>query len=97
MDDDVSHEEEVLLAVALGSPRQATDRRMLPDRRSGVERRKTRQHVSHERRCVGERRKVIRRKLDREEGATLLQKARTHLTRPFRQSSEEKDPADGLR
>jgi hypothetical protein len=97
MGKDTPREEEVLLAVALGSPRKATERRMLPDRRSGLDRQKTRQEVSYERRSGEERRQAARRRMDREEGPTLLQKARSRLTGRFRQPSETKDPADGLR
>jgi hypothetical protein len=71
---------EVLLAVALGSRRKRTERRMLPDRRSGVDRRQTRLDVDRERRAGIERRDDIRRKVDRDEGATLLQKARSRLS-----------------
>jgi hypothetical protein len=86
---DGSAEEEVLLAIALGSAREGTERRMVPDRRSGVERRKARQNVPHERRSGVERRQSVRRKIDQREGATLLQKARTRLsrTRPTRGES----------
>jgi hypothetical protein len=77
-------EEEVLLAVALGAPGKATERRMLPDRRSGVDRRKTDHHLSDERRSGHERRQSMRRAIDREEGPTLLQKARSRLTRRVR-------------
>jgi hypothetical protein len=71
---------EVLLAVALGSRRKRTERRMLPDRRSGVDRRQTRLDVDRERRAGIERRDDNRRKVDRDEGATLLQKARSRLS-----------------
>jgi hypothetical protein len=82
-------EDEVLLAVALGSAPEGTERRMVPDRRSGVERRKARQQVPHERRLGTERRQTVRRKIDQREGVTLLQKARTRLsrTRPIRGES----------
>jgi hypothetical protein len=87
MGEEASHEE-VLLAVALGSPRTGGERRTLPDRRSGVERRRTQLAIPGERRSGGERRQAIRRRVDREEGATLLQKARTRLSVRFRQQSD---------
>lgn len=77
---DGSSQEELLLAIALGSARNGTERRMVPDRRSGVERRKARRDVPHERRSGGERRQAVRRNVDRREGVTLLQKARTRLS-----------------
>lgn len=84
-----SSQEEVLLAVALGSSREGTERRMVPDRRSGVERRKARQEIPYERRSGAERRQAVRRKLDQREGVTLLQKARTRLSGLSRQPSGE--------
>lgn len=96
MGDDAS-QDEMLLAVALGSSRRGGERRMLPDRRSGVDRRKHRVDVQHERRSNAERRQVARRKVDREEGTTLLQKARTRLTWGSRQRSDAEEPGDGLR
>jgi len=74
----------VLLAIALGLPQEQNERRLLPDRRSGVDRRKTRLDVPHERRTGGERRRAVRRKVDLEEGATLLRKARSRLSRRLR-------------
>lgn len=74
-----SAQEEVLLAIALGSGQEGTERRMLPDRRSGVERRKACRYVACERRSGAERRQIVRRKLDQREGVTLLQKARSRL------------------
>jgi hypothetical protein len=56
MGDDSSSQEEVLLAIALGSPQKQNERRLLPDRRSGVDRRKTRLDVPYERRISAERR-----------------------------------------
>ena len=88
--DDSSSGEEVLLAIALGSARGRPERRMVPDRRSGVERRNARQDVPHERRSGGERRQSVRRKVDQREGATLLQKARTRLGE-LRQSSGDNE------
>jgi hypothetical protein len=73
---------DVLLAVALGSRRREEDeRRLFPDRRSGVERRHASFEVSNERRSGLERRHTVRRMGDRNDGATLLQKARSHLPR----------------
>lgn len=72
---------DVLLAVALGSRRHQEKRRTLPDRRSGIERRQASLKVPTERRSGAQRRQTIRREDDRDEGATLLQKARSHLTR----------------
>jgi len=82
---------EVLLAVALGSRRKRTERRMLPDRRSGVDRRQTRLGVGRERRAGIERRDEVRRKVDRDEGATLLQKARSRLSVRARNGVEAED------
>jgi hypothetical protein len=70
MSDEVPREEEVLLAVALGSARKATDRRVLPERRTGLDRRQARQDVSYERRS-GERRQAVRRKIDRKKAPRL--------------------------
>jgi hypothetical protein len=83
----------MLLAVALGSRRRAKERRMVPDRRSGIDRRRVRVDVTHERRSGSERRQVVRRKTDRDEGATLLQKASSRLAG----RTHHDDPADGLR
>lgn len=96
MGEDASRRE-VLLAVALGSRRKRTEQRLLPDRRSGVDRRKARLDVPHERRSGSERRQLVRRKVDRDEGATLLQKARSRLTGNVRRSAETEDLGDGLR
>jgi hypothetical protein len=79
-DGDSSSQEEMLLAIALGSAREVTERRIVPDRRSGVERRKTRVDVPNERRSSGERRQAVRRKVDLKEGSTLLRKARSRLS-----------------
>ena len=71
-----SSRRELLLAVALGSSRKHSgERRLLPDRRSGIDRRSARLEVSEERRSGIERRQRVRRKTDEVEGATLLQKA----------------------
>jgi hypothetical protein len=88
---------DVLLAVALGSRREARERRMLPDRRSGIDRRQARFDVPNERRCGSERRQVVRREIDRDEGPTLLQKARTGLSGRLRQPRATEDRGDGLR
>lgn len=85
---------DVLLAVALGS-RRRVERRVLPDRRSGVERRKRTVEVAAERRSGAERRQGVRRQDDRDEGATLLEKARTRLMRRWRARSD--GDRDGLR
>ena len=87
---------DVLLAVALGSHRQKIERRMLPDRRSGIDRRKNASEVTFERRSQIERRQTIRRGGDREEGAGLLQKARTRMTRKQRKRTGD-DSGNGLR
>lgn len=79
---------DVLLAVALGSHREGQERRMLPDRRSGIDRRKARSDVDYERRSGNERRQVERRTVDRDDGPTLLQKARTRLSSRLRQPPE---------
>jgi hypothetical protein len=71
---------DLLTALALGSRRETKERRLLPDRRSGIDRRKLSSEVLIERRSGIERRQAVRRSLDRDEGATLLQKARTRLT-----------------
>jgi hypothetical protein len=81
---------EVLLAVALGSRRQS-ERRVLPDRRSGIDRRNASASVADERRSGADRRQVVRRQADRDEGPTLLAKARTRMKRRFRGG------VDGLR
>lgn len=73
--------QDVLLAVALGSRHRDEERRVFPDRRSGVERRQAPFEVSSERRSGLERRQTVRRKEDRDDGATLLQKARSRLPR----------------
>jgi hypothetical protein len=86
---------EVLLAVALGSEHRA-ERRMLPDRRSGVERRKESLDRWEDRRSAIQRRQVIRRQTDRDDGATLLQKARTQLLR-WRRGGSREGWDDGLR
>ena len=72
---------DVILAVALGSRRRSKDeRRVLPDRRGRIDRRNAEFRVSHERRSGSDRRQVVRRKVDRDEGATLMEKARRKLT-----------------
>jgi hypothetical protein len=80
MGDDSSSQEEMLLAIALSSPQEQNERRLLPDPRSGVDRRKTRLDVPYERRSRGERRQAVRRKVDLKEGSTLLRKARSRLS-----------------
>jgi hypothetical protein len=88
---------DVLLAVALSSRRREEERRMLPDQRSGIERRRVSLKVPTERRAGAERRQLVRRKDDRDEGTTLLQKARSRLTpRPHGRTGNG-DRADGLR
>lgn len=72
---------DVLLALALGSRRGRDERRVLPDRRSGVDRRKVQVEVAVDRRSGADRRQLVRRQTDRDEGATLLQKARARLRR----------------
>jgi hypothetical protein len=84
-----SRSKEVLLAIALGS-RQQRERRLLPDRRSGIERRTMSMEVEAERRSGVERRLAVRRQGDQQDGATLLQKARLRLTGRFR-----KEPGEG--
>jgi hypothetical protein len=91
---------DVLLAVALGSRRQKKERleqRLLPDRRSGIDRRKVSSTALTERRSGIERRQALRRRVDRDEGATLLEKARTRLTRLQGARIRRDDPGDGLR
>ena len=88
---------EVLLAVALGSRRKTSERRMLPDRRSGVDRRKRQIAVAYERRSGVERRQVARRKIDHNEGATLLQKARSRLSGRSLSRAAAKECGNGLR
>jgi hypothetical protein len=88
---------DVILAVALGARRQKKERRVMPDRRSGVERRKVASPVPIERRSGIDRRRAVRRRVDRDEGATLLQKARTRLTRLQGERRSGDDSVDGLR
>lgn len=76
-----SSRRDVLLAVALGSRRRRKERRAIPDRRSGIDRRKDVVEVAGDRRSGMERRQIVRRKEDRDEGVTLLQKARSRLAR----------------
>jgi hypothetical protein len=88
---------EQLLALALGSRRKRDERRALPDRRSGLDRRRARLDVPFERR-VGERRQTVRRKVDQAEGPTLLQKARSRLGGRLRRDAGTEDHAgDELR
>ena len=70
---------------------------MLPDHRSGIERRRVSLKVPTERRLGAERRQTVRRKADRDEGTTLLQKARSRLTHRSDEQTEGADRADGLR
>jgi hypothetical protein len=88
---------DVLLAVALGSRRHGKERRVLPDRRSGIDRRKDSLKVTTERRSGDDRRQNARRKDDREDGVTLLDKARSRLTRWRAERPMGHDPTDGLR
>jgi hypothetical protein len=83
---------DVLLAVALGARRREEERRLFPDRRSGVERRQVSFEVSNERRSGLERRQTVRRKEDRDDGATLLQKARSRLPRRMGGDRSAGDP-----
>ena len=93
-----SSPEEVLLAIGLARSGEATERRLRPDRRSGIDRRKARSPVAYERRSGRERRQVVRRKIDQVEGPTLLEKARSRLGRQLRRHSGTDDhPDDGLR
>jgi hypothetical protein len=96
MADDASRRD-VLLAVALGSRRKRNERRLLPDRRSGVDRRKARLDVPYERRSGSERRQTMRRKVDREEGPTLLEKARSRLRGSLWQQTAKEGSEHGLR
>jgi hypothetical protein len=86
---DEQSREDVLLAVALGSS-AFSERRILLDRRAGIERRRVPVVVAVEQRSGADRRLVIRRQDDRAEGATLLQKAQTRL-------QFEAESTDGLR
>jgi hypothetical protein len=71
---------------------------VLPDRRSGLDRRRAQLDVPYKRRSGSERRSVARRKIDQDEGTTLLQKARSRLGGRLRQPTETEDhPEDGLR
>lgn len=71
-----------LLAIGLTTHRGGADRRRHPDRRSGVDLRKARIAVPY----------------NRDEGPTLLQKARSRLDSRLRQHSGTGDhPNDGLR
>jgi hypothetical protein len=63
---------EAFLALALGSRR--VERRLLADRTSGIDRRKRPVEVAEERRLTPERRQVVRRQEDRDEGSTLFAK-----------------------
>jgi hypothetical protein len=80
MGEDPSREDQ-LLAVALGSARDRPERRIHPDRRSGIDRRKQSLPVEVERRSGADRRRVVRRRADQAEGATLIEKARARLKR----------------
>jgi hypothetical protein len=60
VDSDASRRE-MFLAVALGSRRKRKERRLLPDRRSGIDRRQGGSPMSIERRSGLERRQLIRR------------------------------------
>lgn len=78
MDGDASRRD-VLLAIALGSRRRKRERRLLPERRSEVDRRQRSITVAVERRSGEDRRQNIRRGGDSKRAATLLQKARSRV------------------
>jgi hypothetical protein len=87
-----------LLAIGLAVPHKNTERRVLPDRRSGLDRRKAQVPVQLNRRSGAERRHVVRRTIDRDEGPTLLQKARSRLAgRRLQQPGSKDHPDNGLR
>ena len=89
---------EQLLAIGLTARRTAKDRRALPDRRSGLDRRRAQIEVQDDRRLTPERRQTVRRRLDREEGSNLLQKARSRLSNRFSPTARDEGPSDhGLR
>jgi len=67
-------DDEVLLALALAAA-HPPEPRVLPDRRSGLDRRKERMLVSNERRAGEERRRQARRK-DETQPTGLLRRAR---------------------
>jgi hypothetical protein len=94
MGDSTPRSRDVLLALALGS-RRRRERRVLPDRRSGIDRRNRSVAVQYERRSGVDRRLVVRRQADRIEGGTLLEKARTRIRRLGNVSGERR--GDGLR
>ena len=66
-----SSRRDLLLAVALGSGGPKGERRVLPDRRSRIERRKASLDVATERRSGTERRQLNRRKEERDEETGL--------------------------
>jgi hypothetical protein len=68
-------EDDVLLALALAAGDPA-ERRVLPDRRSGVDRRKETVPVSRDRRRGGERRRRARRKEETPPGGLLMRALR---------------------
>ena len=89
---------EQLLAIGLAVQHKNTERRVRPDRRSGLDRRKARASVQVDRRTGAERRQVVRRTIDRDEGATLLQKARSRLAgRRLQRPGSQDHPDNGLR
>lgn len=88
---------ELLLAVALGSRRKETERRVLPDRRSGVDRRKAKLAVVYERRTGIDRRQAMRREIDGSQGGSLLHRARTRLSGRLHRQTDTEERTDGLR
>lgn len=62
--------------MALGSTRGHSERRLHPDRRSGIDRRKHSLPIQAERRSNTDRRQLVRRTTDKRDGATLLEKAK---------------------
>lgn len=87
--------EDLLLAVALGSGRARRDRRVRPDRRSGIDRRRQSLPVETDRRSGADRRDVLRRRSDKTEGATLIEKARARLRDRRQDCAPEPGNPDG--
>jgi hypothetical protein len=81
--------EDVLLAVALGS-RSQRERRVLPDRRTGLDRRKIADPIVSSERRVSERRQEPRRRGDPNPGGLL---ARLAWLTPKTKRSNPKDMA----
>jgi hypothetical protein len=73
-------QEDQLLALALSSVPAREERRLRPDRRTGIERRTRSAPVSTDRRSGVDRRQTVRRRTDRDDASTLLGKARARLT-----------------